>query len=237
MARKIREKDTDLYDNDLVTMIDQKLDDKTVDVRSSMAEPDDVNLDEAYNDLSISSYITDSKDTTCVAKEQKTATTVRTRPNIAPNPFSQSEEVDTYEDVVSVSETVPRMDVRTFTPVPVKKSHKRFRLWLVSGICAVALLASATLLGILGIGAGAGSHALGRANVETGELASDEGIINKTDSSLSEQEVNDWLSNRNNLPHNVSSRDLGKDTQASQTNTSSSLWDKICGFFSRLFGR
>lgn len=237
MARKIREKDTDLYDNDLVAMIDQKLDDDAVDVRSSMVDSEDQNLDEAYDDLSISQYITDSKDTTRVAKEQKPTTVVRTRPKIAPNPFSQEEDVKTYNDVVDVAEPTPRMDVRAFTPVPVKKSRKRFRLWLISGICAFTLLVSATLIGVLGIGAGAGTNALNRANVETGELASDEGIINKTDTSLNEQEVNDWLANRNNLPHNVSSRDLGDSTQSTSGATSSSLWDKICNFFSHLFGR
>ena len=236
MARKIREKDTDLYDNDLVDMIDQKLDDDKVDVRSSMVD-EDTNLNEAYDDLNIQGYITDSGDTTRVAKQRKTDTVVRTRPNIAPNPFSVPDEPQTYEDVVSVVDTVPRMDVRSFTPVPAKKSRKRFKLWLISGVCAVALLASATLIGVLGVGSGVGTNAFNRANVETGELASDQGIINKTDTSLSEQEVSDWLANRNNLPHNVSSRDLGGKNDTSNAATNSSMWDKICGFFSRLFGR
>lgn len=239
MARKIREKDTDLYDTDLVTMIDEKLDnDNTVDVLSSMVEQtDDTNLDEVYNDLNI--QIADSKDTTRVAqKQQHQASFVRTRPNIAPNPFSTNnqEEMQTYNDVVNAEESVPRMDVRPFTPVPVKKSRKRFKLWLISGVCAFTLLVSATLIGVLGLGAGAGTNVITRSNVETGELASDEGIVNKTDSPLTEQEINDWLSNGRNLPHNTSSRNLDNITQSSNTTTSSSMWDKICNFFSHLFG-
>ena len=240
MSKKLKEKDTNLYDNDLVSMIDEKLTNTQPDVRSSMQEDDeDQNLQQAYSELNIQGYITNSGDTTRVAKAKKPAGVVRTKPNIAPNPFTKqeqpTEQLQTYNDVVDFEDVTPQMDIRPYIPVPAKKSKKRFKLWLISGICAFALLASATLMGIFGLGAGAGSNAFTRNNVETGDLSSQQGIINQTDSNLTDAELTDWLSGRN-VPKNISNHDISNNT-ASQEIPSSSVWDKVCDFFSRLFGR
>ena len=240
MSKKLKEKDTTLYDNDLVSMIDEKLTNTEPDIRSSMeVEDEDANLQEAYNDLNIQGYITDSGDTTRIAKAEKPASVVRTKPNIAPNPFVQDVqqiEQNTYSDVVDFEETVPQMDIRPYTPVPTKKSKKRFKLWLISGVCAFVLLASATLMGIFGLGAGAGSNAFTRNNVETGDLSSQQGIINQTDTNLTDAELNDWLSGKN-VPKNISNHDISGGNTTTQDIPSSSVWDKVCDFFSRLFGR
>ena len=242
MARKIREKDADIiYDDDLVDMIDDKLESEPV-VKSSYEEDTDSALDEAFDSLSIDDYITDSKDTTKVAPvvKQKRQEPIRTKPSSVKNPFEGQEEdtKPTYNDIVDDDYVAPRMDVRPYTPIPAKKSKKRFKLWLVTGICGVCLLAAATMIGVLGIGAGAGTNALGRNNVETGELASDEGIINKTDSNLTEEQVKDWLSGGKNLPKNVSNGKTNNSLpESDDVITNSSLWDKICNFFSHMFGR
>lgn len=238
MARKIREKETDtLYENDLVDMIDQKLDSQPI-VKSSMHEEDD-DIQQVFKDLNMQGYLTDSKDTTHVVT-QKRPESVRTKPRPTANPFKEQENVEestpVYDDVVDTNYDTPRLDVRTYQPVPVKKSSKRLKLWLTTGICGVCMLASATLIGVFGVGPGAGTQAVSNNNTEYGELASDQGIVNKTDSNLTDEEIRDWLSGRN-LPKNVTSSDTSSTTSQQDTITSSSPWDKFCDFFSRLFGR
>ena len=68
MARKLREKNTDIiYDDDLVDMIDEKLDNEPV-VKSSMRDVDEADaVEDAFEGLDLDEYITDSKDTTKVA--------------------------------------------------------------------------------------------------------------------------------------------------------------------------
>ena len=237
MARKIREKEADIcYEDDLVDMIDQKLDSQPS-IKSSMRVEDDQDLQQAYKDLNLQGYITDSKDTTHVAPHKKPEP-VLTKPKLASNPFEGKEDecTPTYNDVVDTDYATPRLDVRTYQPVPIKKSSSRLKLWLTTGICGVCLLASATLIGVFGVGPGAGTQATSNNNVEFGELASDQGIINKTDTNLTDDQVRDWLSG-NNLPNGVTT---GKTTNTNTNQdaiTSSSVWDKFCDFFSRLFGR
>lgn len=244
MARKLREKNTDIiYDDDLVDMIDEKLDNEPV-VKSSMRDVDEADaVEDAFEGLDLDEYITDSKDTTKVApaiNKRVSPEPIKMKPAMVKNPFEQTERESkpTYNDIIEEDFAPARMDVRPYTPVPVKKSKRRFKLWLVSGICGLTLLFTATLIGVLGVGAGAGTNAMVANNVETGELASDQGIINKTDSNLTDEQVKDWLSGGKNLPKNVRS---GKASSSSTDNsdiiTNSSMWDKVCDFFSRLFGR
>ena len=239
MARKIGEKQTDIiYDEDLIDEVDEKLE-QTPEIVSDDKE-EDYDLDEMFDNLDMDDYITDSQDTTKVVQKQKKAESVRPKPKLVKNPFEQSSKQQTkatYNEIVDDDFDVPRMDVRPYTPVPVKKSKNRFKMWLVTGVLGVSMLACATLIGVLGVGAGAGTNAIGANSVETGELASDQGIINRTDSPLTEEQVQDWLSGRN-VPHNVSSGNASNSQYHSQQIvTNSSMWDKFCDFFSRLFGR
>ena len=242
MARKLREKDTDIiYDDDLVDLIDEKLDSEPV-VKSSYKDVDENDtLEETFNNLDLDDYITDSKDTTKVAPVIKRSVPepIRTKPAMVKNPFEQTERDSkpTYNEIVEEDYVPPRMDVRPYTPIPVKKSKKRFKLWLVSGVCGFCLLLAATMFGVLGVGAGAGTNSLAANGVESGELASDEGIINKTDSNLTDEEVQDWLSGGKNLPKQVQRGKTSSATENSEIATNSSMWDKFCDFFSHLFGR
>lgn len=239
MARKIREKDTDIiYDDDLVDLIDEKLEEESP-IKSALEQPEE-RSDDVFDDLDLDEFITDSKDTTKVAPAKiAKQEPIRTKPHLVKNPFDEKTESEkpTYSDVVDMNYTTPKMDVRPYTPIPVKKSKKRFKLWLVTGVCSVCLVACATLIGAFGLGAGAGSNALNSANVETGELASQQGIVNETDSPLTEAEIRDWLSKGKNLPKNVTRGNQAGSSVGEEAITNSSMWDKFCDFFSRLFGR
>ena len=244
MARKIRETDTDIiYDEELGDIVDEKLESDSYTTKTEQTfDESDANLEDAFDSLQLDDYLTDSKDTTKVApaKKQAQAKVQTKRPNLE-NPFEQSSQPttkQTYNEVVDDDYETPRMDIRPYTAVPTKKSKKRFRLWLTAGVCGVCLLVGATFMGAFGVGAGAGTNALYKNNVETGELASDEGIINKTGTQLTEEQVRDWLSGGKNLPKDVR---RGSTSNSSSQNediiTNSSLWDKLCDFFSQMFGR
>lgn len=242
MARKIREKETDIiYDEDLVDTVDEKFESDSSSLRHQQTfDEDDKNLEDAFDSLNLDDYITDSQDTTKIVPKQKRVESLKQKPNLVKNPFEEEtkNKKATYSEVVDEDYQIPRMDVRPYTPIPAKKSKKRFKLWLVSGVCCACLLVAATLMGVFGVGVGAGTNALYNNNVETGELASNEGIVNKSDSALTEDQVRDWLSGGKNLPKNITrGKTSGNSAESQEVITNSSVWDKICDFFSGLFGR
>lgn len=244
------------YDDNLLDMIDKKLQNSTEPaVKSAMKKFDNSHsterLNEVYDELDMEQFMTHSRDSIPVINTRKPkplntiATSAQGKIKKISNPFIVPEKKEethqaTYSDIVTVPKTAPTIEIKSYTPVrPAKQSlSKRLKLWLATGICCLVLLCGVIVVSALNLGMSAGGNVGGdnAIGVETGQLADEQGIVNNTGRDLTAEEL-ESLNNGTLSPDIAYKVPSTTNTLTQQTNPSSNLWDQICAFFARLFGR
>jgi len=241
------------YDNNLLDMIDKKLQDAEPAVKTEMQRFDNSHrtdkLEEVYDELDLQEYMSNESDSSfnrAIKVSKKDNPVIRNNhksiPTQSENPFSIEKTIPTrqttYSDVVATSTVAPTIEIKSYTPIrPAKKSlSKRIKLWLVTGICCLVLLGGVVLVSALNLGATAGSNTglITPPDVETGQLSDEQGIINRSGEDLTAEDIASL--DQGTLSPDTAIKVGGTTTQTSVT-TSSSLWDQICAFFAHLFGR
>jgi len=241
------------YDNNLLDMIDKKLQNSEPAVKTEMQRFDNSHrtdrLEEVYDELDLQEYMSSDSDSSfdrAIKVSKKDNPVIKTNHKPTPiqseNPFAVEKLMPTrqatYSDVVATSTVAPTIEIKSYTPIrPAKKSlKKRIKLWLVTGICCLVLLGGVVLVSALNLGATAGSNAntSNPPDVETGQLADEQGIINKSGEDLTVEDMTSL--DQGTLSPDTATK-VGGTTTSTSVTTSSSLWDQICAFFAHLFGR
>ncbi|MBR7091407.1 MAG: hypothetical protein IKC79_03045 [Clostridia bacterium] len=227
-------------------VVDTKVAEEDIQVEKSLNSNDAVikrfstshntdNIEKVYSDLNVGQYFA-SRDKLASLREvepqqaQKEVSQEKRKP--MKNPFetkSAPKKMTTYNDIVDIPTIAPTLEVNSYSDMPIKPAKsglgKRMKLWLVTGICCVVMLGSAITMTALNVGQSAGSNAtITEIAVERGELADESGYINNTGADMNGQ--------------NMGSMDKvsGVSKPVPKPQPSSSVWDKICAFFSRIFG-
>ena len=191
------------------------------------------NIEKVYSDLNVGQFF-ESQDKLAKLREPEAKPNILNQEKRKPmkNPFESKPtkpKVTTYNDIVDIPTVAPTLEVKNYADMPIKpaknSSGKRFKLWLVTGICCLVMLGGAITMSALNIGQTAGSNAtITEIAVEQGALADESGYINNTGSDMNGQNIG------------AMEKVSGVNKPVVKPQPSTSVWDKVCAFFSRIFG-